>query len=102
MRNRVNTKTSVFYERRSIGMMQQTMRSGGNALIAADSAGRALELILMLDQMWRMRDSGLAPYSLVFLNNVAFNVLEFAKSQVKYFKAVVKFLSLKVGSFDIL
>jgi len=51
-------------------------------LIAADTAGRALELILMLDQMWRMKDSGLAPYALVFLNNVAFNVLEFAKTQV--------------------
>lgn len=66
------------------GMMQQTLRSGGNALIATDTAGRALELILMLDQMWRMKDSGLAPYSLVFLNNVAFNVLEFAKSQVNH------------------
>lgn len=33
--------------------------------------------------MWRMRDSGLSPhYTLVFLNNVAFNVIEFAKSQV--------------------
>jgi cleavage and polyadenylation specificity factor subunit 2 len=60
------------------------MRCGGNVLIAADSAGRALELVLMVDQMWRMKDSGLAPYSLVFLNNVAFNVLEFAKTQVKF------------------
>lgn len=55
---------------------------GGNVLIASDTAGRSLELALMLDQMWRMKDSGLSAYSLVFLNNVAFNVLEFAKGQV--------------------
>ncbi len=63
--------------------MQQTLRAGGNILVATDTAGRALELILMIDQMWKTKDSGLAPYSLVFLNNVAFNVVEFAKSQVR-------------------
>lgn len=53
-------------------------------LIASDTAGRSLELTLMLDQMWRMKDSGLSCYSLVFLNNVAFNVMEFAKEQVSF------------------
>ena len=32
--------------------------------------------------MWRNPDSGLTTYSLALLNNVSFNVVEFAKSQV--------------------
>lgn len=34
------------------------------------------------DQLWRNPDSGLAAYSLAMLNNVSYNVVEFAKSQV--------------------
>ena len=36
--------------------------------------------------MWRNRDTGLATYSLALLNNVAYNVIEFAKSQVTWTK----------------
>ena len=32
--------------------------------------------------MWRSTESGLTTYSLALLNNVSFNVVEFAKSQV--------------------
>lgn len=53
-------------------------------LIAADTAGRVLELIHMLDQLWRNKDSGLIAYSLALLNNVSYNVVEFAKSQVSF------------------
>lgn len=35
--------------------------------------------------MWRNQDSGLMTYSLALLNNVAYNVVEFAKSQVMCF-----------------
>jgi len=31
----------------------QTLRSGGNVLIAVDTAGRVLELAHMLEQLWR-------------------------------------------------
>lgn len=41
-----------------------------------------LELAHMLDQLWRNKDSGLLAYSLALLNNVSYNVVEFAKSQV--------------------
>uniref|UniRef100_K1QBH9 Cleavage and polyadenylation specificity factor subunit 2 n=1 Tax=Magallana gigas TaxID=29159 RepID=K1QBH9_MAGGI len=34
--------------------------------------------------MWRNAESGLSPYSLALLNNVSFNVVEFAKSQVEW------------------
>ena len=36
------------------------------------------------DQLWQNADSGLAAYSLAMLNNVSYNVVEFAKSQVGY------------------
>jgi len=38
--------------------------------------------------MWRTSESGLSPYSLALLNNVSFNVVEFAKSQVIILYAV--------------
>lgn len=62
----------------------QTVRNDGNVLIAIDTAGRVLELAHLLDQMWRNQDSGLMTYSLALLNNVAYNVVEFAKSQVEW------------------
>lgn len=62
----------------------QTMRNDGNVLVAVDTAGRMLELVQLLDQMWRTTESGLSPYSLALLNNVSFNVVEFAKSQVEW------------------
>lgn len=62
----------------------KTMRADGNVMIAVDTAGRMLELAQLLDQMWRSSESGLTPYSLALLNNVSFNVVEFAKSQVEW------------------
>ncbi|XP_021378418.1 cleavage and polyadenylation specificity factor subunit 2-like [Mizuhopecten yessoensis] len=62
----------------------QTMRNDGNVLVAVDTAGRMLELAQLLDQMWRTSESGLSPYSLALLNNVSFNVVEFAKSQMEW------------------
>ncbi|KAK6182594.1 hypothetical protein SNE40_010244 [Patella caerulea] len=62
----------------------QTMRNDGNVLVAMDTAGRMLELAQLLDQMWRSTESGLSTYSLALLNNVSFNVIEFAKSQVEW------------------
>ncbi|XP_014768570.1 cleavage and polyadenylation specificity factor subunit 2 [Octopus bimaculoides] len=61
-----------------------TMRNNGNVLVAVDTSGRVLELAQLLDQMWRSPDSGLSTYSLALLNNVSFNVVEFAKSQVEW------------------
>lgn len=62
----------------------QTLRNNGNVLIAVDTAGRVLELAHMMDQLWRSQDSGLMAYSLALLNNVSYNVVEFAKSQVEW------------------
>ncbi|XP_046401848.1 probable cleavage and polyadenylation specificity factor subunit 2 [Ischnura elegans] len=62
----------------------QTLRNNGNVLLAVDTAGRVLELAHMLDQLWRNKDSGLLAYSLALLNNVSYNVVEFAKSQIEW------------------
>lgn len=62
----------------------QTLRNYGNVLIAVDTAGRVLELAHMLDQLWRNKESGLLAYSLALLNNVSYNVVEFAKSQIEW------------------
>ncbi|XP_028396324.1 LOW QUALITY PROTEIN: cleavage and polyadenylation specificity factor subunit 2-like [Dendronephthya gigantea] len=62
----------------------KTTRRGGNVLLAVDTAGRVLELSQLLDQLWRNPDSGLLAYSLALLNNVSYNVVEFAKSLVEW------------------
>lgn len=62
----------------------QTLRNSGNVLVAVDTAGRVLELAHMLDQLWRNKESGLLAYSLALLNNVSYNVVEFAKSQIEW------------------
>jgi len=62
-----------------------TLRVKGNVSIAVDTAGRVLELMNMLDQFWCNKESGLSVYSLVFLTNVSYNTVEFAKSQVSFY-----------------
>jgi len=61
-----------------------TLRNSGNVLVCVDTAGRVLELAHMVDQLWSNKDSGLLAYSLALLNNVAYNVVEFAKSQIEW------------------
>lgn len=62
----------------------QTLRGSGNVLVTVDTAGRVLELVQLLETMWRNPDSGLMAYSIALLNNVCYNVVEFAKSQVEW------------------
>lgn len=68
----------------SANILQTLRHNSGNVLIAVDTAGRVLELAHMLDQLWRNKESGLLAYSLAMLNNVAYNVVEFAKSQIEW------------------
>uniref|UniRef100_A0A182T530 Cleavage and polyadenylation specificity factor subunit 2 n=1 Tax=Anopheles maculatus TaxID=74869 RepID=A0A182T530_9DIPT len=62
----------------------QTLRNNGNVLVTVDTAGRGVELAHMLDQLWKNKESGLMAYSLALLNNVSYNVVEFAKSQIEW------------------
>uniref|UniRef100_A0A0K8SNA9 Cleavage and polyadenylation specificity factor subunit 2 n=1 Tax=Lygus hesperus TaxID=30085 RepID=A0A0K8SNA9_LYGHE len=65
-------------------LVLQTLSNNGNILIAVDTAGRVLELAHMLDQLWRNKHSGLQSHPLCLLNNVSYNVVEFAKSQIEW------------------
>ncbi|XP_071961785.1 cleavage and polyadenylation specificity factor subunit 2-like [Antedon mediterranea] len=67
-----------------MNIILNTMRSDGNVLIAVDTAGRVVELSLLLDQLWHKQESGLGTYSLAMLNNVSYNVVEFAKSMMEW------------------
>ena len=39
---------------------------------------------VLQDQMWRHQELGFGAYSIALLNNVSYNVVEFAKSQVSW------------------
>lgn len=53
----------------------------GNVLVPVDAAGRVLELLLVLEAAWAAQRPG---YALALLSPVAFNALEFAKSQLEW------------------
>ena len=55
--------------------------AAGNVLIPIDAAGRMLELVLLLERHWA--ENGLT-YPLALLTPVAYNALEFAKSQLEW------------------
>ncbi|CAF1481416.1 unnamed protein product, partial [Adineta steineri] len=62
----------------------ESIRRDGNVLICVDTAGRVLELALLLEQLWGNKQSGLFAYSLVLLNNCSSQVIEFASTQVEW------------------
>lgn len=59
-----------------------TLRGGGNVLIPCDTAGRVLEIALMLDHIWSKKESGLSAYSLALVSNVAVKMISLASSTV--------------------
>ncbi len=65
-----------------IDAVMATMRCGGDVLMPTDTAGRTLELLLLLENHWSK--SRLGSYKLVLLNNMAFNTVEFARSQLEW------------------
>ena len=99
-----------------------TMRRDGNVLICVDTAGRVLELALLLvidririnmfkkqnffcfkEQLWRNEQSGLFAYSLAMLNNFSYQVIEFARSQVEWMsdKIVRQFEESRANPFNL-
>eukprot|EP00752_Nemacystus_decipiens_P006443 g5803.t1 len=69
-------------EARLISTIMDTVRGGGNVLLPTDTAGRVLELLVLLDEHWQKHRLG--TYKLVLLHNTAFNTAEFAKSQLEW------------------
>jgi cleavage and polyadenylation specificity factor subunit 2 len=59
------------------------LRRDGNVLLPIDASGRVLELLVVFQRFWdrqRLPES----YNLVWLGNMAFNTLEFARSQLEW------------------
>lgn len=71
-------------DRKFLSTIQETLRSGGNILIACDTAGRVLELSYMLDNIWRNKDTGLSAYSLALVNNVAVKMIDSTVSTMQW------------------
>lgn len=61
--------------------LKKTLRSGGNVLLPVDTAGRVLELILMLESYWS--DENLN-YPIYFLTYVASSTIDYVKSFLEW------------------
>lgn len=72
-----------------ISTILETVRQDGNVIIVVDTAGRVLELMQLLEQLWRNAESGLSAYSLALLNHVGYNVVDFAKNMLEWMSDTV-------------
>ncbi|KAJ9172883.1 hypothetical protein P3X46_016077 [Hevea brasiliensis] len=59
----------------------KTLEAGGNVLLPVDSAGRVLELILIMEQFWAQR---LLNYPIFFLTYVASSTIDYVKSFLEW------------------
>lgn len=57
------------------------LRRDGSILMPVDTAGRVLEIMLLLEKHWAVNRLS---YPLALLSPVAYNTLEFAKSQLEW------------------
>ena len=57
------------------------LRNDGSILMPVDTAGRVLEVMLLLEKHWAVNRLS---YPLALLSPVAYNTLEFAKSQLEW------------------
>ena len=59
----------------SVSTILETVRCDGNVILVVDTAGRVLELMQLLEQLWRNADSGLSAYRYVFKQHFLFTGL---------------------------
>jgi Cft2 family RNA processing exonuclease len=85
-----------------VDSITKTLKGRGNVLMPVDTAGRSLELLQLLNQHWTYYQLA-ANYTLVFFNHVAFNVVEFAKSQLEWLSDDIarRFESSRQNAFDL-
>eukprot|EP00730_Choanoeca_flexa_P000243 TRINITY_DN10111_c0_g1_i3.p1 TRINITY_DN10111_c0_g1~~TRINITY_DN10111_c0_g1_i3.p1 ORF type:complete len:744 (+),score=211.36 TRINITY_DN10111_c0_g1_i3:109-2340(+) len=72
---------------RDIQLMEtltRTLRNNGDVLLVADTAGRSLELLQLLDQKWSNADAGLGVYPLIYLNSCASSTLKCARTLTQF------------------
>uniref|UniRef100_A0ACD5T9S1 Uncharacterized protein n=1 Tax=Avena sativa TaxID=4498 RepID=A0ACD5T9S1_AVESA len=61
--------------------MVKVLSSGGSVLLPVDTAGRVLELLLIMEQYWAQRH---LVYPIYFLTNVATSTVDFVKSFLEW------------------
>jgi cleavage and polyadenylation specificity factor subunit 2 len=61
-----------------------TTKNGGNVLIACDTAGRVLELALVLDSIFSSEKAGLENVNLVICSNVSQSTFDHAKNMIEW------------------
>jgi len=76
------------------------LRNNGNVLLPVDSAGRVLELLVILDQHWAQSRY---TYPLILLTNEAYNTIEFAKIQLEWMSEDItdKFITNRENAFQL-
>ncbi|XP_057446178.1 cleavage and polyadenylation specificity factor subunit 2 [Lotus japonicus] len=62
-------------------ILKKTLRSGGNVLLPIDTAGRVLELILMLESYWAEEN---LVYPIYFLSYVSSSTIDYVKSFLEW------------------
>jgi cleavage and polyadenylation specificity factor subunit 2 len=89
-------------EKLMLDSILKALRNNGDVLVCTDTAGRVLELVHLLDQLWKREDTGLLAYSLAWLNHVSISVAGFAKSQVEWMndKIVRSFEEVRYNPFQ--
>jgi cleavage and polyadenylation specificity factor subunit 2 len=65
-----------------INSVMEALRNGGNVLIPCETAGRTLEILLILHRYWI--DNKLGIDHLVLLSHMSNNILEFARCQLEW------------------
>ncbi|CAL1408288.1 unnamed protein product [Linum trigynum] len=68
-------------DREFLEKIVRTLEGGGNVLLPVDTAGRALELILILEEFWAQRNLG---YDIFFLTYVASSTIDYVKSFLEW------------------
>ena len=69
-----------------VELVMAALRRGGNVLLPVDASGRVLELLLVLGRHWERQRLGSA-YNLVWVGPMAWNTIEFARSQLEWMAA---------------
>lgn len=82
--------------------LQSTTSKGGNVLITTDTAGRALEMALVLEGLWADERFGLSNVNLVMVSNVAQSTIDAAKGMIEWMseKIIQKFTHKRENAFE--
>ncbi|KAG2388686.1 hypothetical protein C9374_000125 [Naegleria lovaniensis] len=62
----------------------EALKRDGNVLMPVETAGRVLELMLILEEEWKRKPDQLGNFELILLTNVAYRTIDFAAHQLEW------------------